>query len=107
MTDVPDNCFFNGHKRDKCPNTVIVKADQSFVLKCPAPSHLEMVLGAQEHCPACRLDRVTAIKARGGYKGGNRGGGQRGGHQNGGNLGKGTGGSGGNRGGGGGGTRKG
>ncbi|TGO17338.1 hypothetical protein BTUL_0018g00050 [Botrytis tulipae] len=99
------NCFFNGHKRDKCPNTVIVKADQSFVLKCPASSHPEMVLGAQEHCPACRLDRVAASKARGGYKGGNRGGGQRGGHQNGGNLGKGTGGSGGNRGGGGGGTR--
>ncbi|TGO44772.1 hypothetical protein BOTNAR_0746g00010 [Botryotinia narcissicola] len=101
------NCFFNGYKRDKYPDTVIVKADQSFVLKCPAPLHPEMVLGAQEHCPACRLDRVAASKARGGCKGGNRGGGQRGGHQNGGNLGKGTGGSGGNRGGGGGGTRRG
>ncbi|TGO59675.1 hypothetical protein BCON_0042g00430 [Botryotinia convoluta] len=126
MTDVPDackskdcgiwycethcqKCFFNGHKKDKCPNMVIVKADQSFGLKCPVASHPEMVLGAQEHCPACHSDRVAAMKARGGYKGGNRGGGQRRGHQNGGNLGNGggsgkvKGGSGGNRGGGGGG----
>ncbi|CCD42830.1 hypothetical protein BofuT4_P071260.1 [Botrytis cinerea T4] len=84
-------CFFNGHKRGECPNEIITKADQSFVLKCPIASHPEMVLGAQEHCPVCRSDRVKAAEERSGSKGRVRGGGQRGGHQNGGNHGGGGG----------------